>query len=100
MGYEVHCWSNGREAMRRLVSDPPDLVVLDIMMPEGDGMEFLTRMLDQRISVPVIINSAYSHYKNEFISWAADAYVVKSSDLAELKQHVQRILNRQTLPAV
>lgn len=98
MGHEVVCWSNGREALQGLHKDAPDLIVLDIMMPEGDGMEFLTRMLDGRLSVPVIINSAYSHYKNEFISWAAEAYIVKSSDVSELKSQINRVLAKTHAP--
>jgi DNA-binding response OmpR family regulator len=65
------------------------------MMPEGDGKEFLTRLLDSREDIPVIINTAYSHYKNDFICWAADAYVIKSSDLTELKSEIDSALSRR-----
>ena len=100
MGHEVTCLSNGREAMLRMNNDQPDLIVLDIMMPEGDGMEFLTRLLDHRMAVPVIINSAYSHYKNDFMSWAAEAYVVKSSDLSELKSEIHKALDKSSMAMV
>jgi DNA-binding response OmpR family regulator len=100
MGHEVTCLSNGREAMTKMNLEQPDLIVLDIMMPEGDGMEFLTRMLDHRMSIPVIINSAYSHYKNDFMSWAAEAYVVKSSDLSELKTEIHRVLDKSQMAMV
>lgn len=100
MGHEVTCVSNGREAMSKLKADQPDLIVLDIMMPEGDGMEFLTRMLDHRMGIPVIINSAYSHYKNDFMSWAAEAYVVKSSDLTELKTEIHKVLDKSQMAMV
>ena len=42
--------------------------------------------------MPVILNSAYSSYKDNFLSWSADAYVVKSSDLGELKQTIKSLL--------
>ncbi len=100
MGHEVTCLSNGREAMTRMSVEQPDLIVLDIMMPEGDGMEFLTRMLDHRMAIPVIINSAYSHYKNDFMSWAAEAYVVKSSDLSELKTEIHKVLDKNSMAMV
>lgn len=100
MGHQVTCVSNGREAMSKLKTDQADLIVLDIMMPEGDGMEFLTRMLDHRMAIPVIINSAYSHYKNDFMSWAAEAYVVKSSDLTELKSEIHRVLDKSQMAMV
>jgi DNA-binding response OmpR family regulator len=100
MGHEVVCKVNGKEAFRNLSSDQPDLVVLDIMMAEGDGMEFLMNILDSRMGIPVIINSAYTHYKNDFISWAAEAYVVKSSDLTELKAQIRKVLDRTQLAVV
>lgn len=95
MGHTVHCSSDGRQALHFVKSDRPDLIVLDIMMPEGDGKEFLTRLLDSREDIPVIINTAYSHYKNDFICWAADAYVIKSSDLTELKNEIDSALSRR-----
>ncbi|MBX7151283.1 response regulator [bacterium] len=97
MGHEAICLSGGREAYQYVEHQQPDVIVLDIMMPHGDGKEFLTRLLDSRISIPVIINSAYSHYKNDFICWAAEAYVIKSSDLGELKEEIARILERKHL---
>lgn len=100
MGHEVTCLSNGREAMSKMKLEQPDLIVLDIMMPEGDGMELLTRMLDHRMGIPVIINSAYSHYKNDFMSWAAEAYVVKSSDLSELKTEIHKVLDKSQMAMV
>ena len=92
MGHEVICHANGREAYRSLPVDQPDLIILDIMMPEGDGLEFLSNVLVMHVGIPVIINSAYAQFKNDFVSWAAEAYVVKSSDLSELKEQVHRVL--------
>jgi len=100
MGHQVLCYSNGRDAFKKIQEELPDLVVLDLMMPEGDGKEFLTRMLDNRMNIPVIINSAYSHYKNDFICWAAEAYVIKSSDLTELKNQINRALGQMNEAAV
>jgi two-component system response regulator (stage 0 sporulation protein F) len=57
-----------------------------------DGLEALPRILGLKQHVKVIINSAYAQYKESFMSWAADAYVVKSSDLSELKQKIKELL--------
>ena len=46
--------------------------------------------------LPVILCTAFSCYKDDFSSWLADAYVVKSSDLTELKEEVRRVLKRET----
>jgi CheY-like chemotaxis protein len=57
-----------------------------------DGIEALGRILADDKRIPVVLNTAYGTYKDNFMSWAADAYVVKSGDLNELKQTVRRLL--------
>ena len=99
-GFIVLTAPNGQKAIDMAKKYLPQLIILDIMMPEGDGMELLTRMLDHRMAIPVIINSAYSHYKNDFMSWAAEAYVVKSSDLSELKMEIHRVLDKSQMAMV
>ena len=83
-GYEVLLASSGAEAIEVVGSQPVDVVVLDIAMPGMDGVEALTRLLDIDRQLPVILNTAYASFKHDFMTWAADAYVVKSSDLTEL----------------
>ena len=91
-GYEVVSAADAREGLDLAEREPPDLVVLDIRMPGMDGLEAMGRLLDRRPRVPVILNSAYSSYKDNFMSWAADAYVVKSSDTSELLARVREVL--------
>lgn len=91
-GYEVILAANGREALKQLDRAKPDLIILDIVMPVMDGMETLARIIREYREVPTILNTAYSSYKDDFLSWGADAYVVKSADLGELKAKVREIL--------
>ncbi len=91
-GYEVILAANGKEAVKYLINGRPDLIILDIVMPEMDGMETLGRIINTFRDIPVILNTAYSTYRQDFMSWAADAYVLKSSDLRELKWWVQELL--------
>ena len=91
-GYEVMLAANGREALQQLVRGKPDLIILDIVMPVMDGMETLGRIIREYRDVPVILNTAYSSYRDDFMSWGADAYVVKSADLGELKEKVREII--------
>jgi len=91
-GYEVVTASNGKEAVEKVQKQLPDIVVMDINMPKMDGIEAMGRILSANKKVPVIINTAYSNYKDSFMSWAADAYVVKSSDLSELKAKIKGVL--------
>lgn len=92
MGYEIAVARDGVEAVEMVKSEKPDLVVLDLMMPRKHGLEALREILSSNPAIPVIINTAYSHYKDDFMSWAAEQYVVKSSDLTELKNAIRRIL--------
>ena len=50
------------------------------------------KILSRNNTVPIILNTAYSSYQDNFMSWAADAYVVKSSDLTELKRAIKDVL--------
>ena len=94
-GYEVSVVNDARSAIDRVESDPPDLLVLDIQMPGMDGIEALSHILGKNNQLPVILNSAYSNYKDNFMTWSADAYVVKSSDLTELKTTIVEVLKRR-----
>jgi DNA-binding NarL/FixJ family response regulator len=60
-------------------------------MPEMSGLETMGFILKLKYKLPVIIFSAYSGYRNDALAMAADAYVVKSSDLSELKKRVHEL---------
>ena len=91
-GYDVVTASDGKEALGKIQEQLPDIVIMDINMPKMDGIEAMGRILSKNKEVPVIINTAYSNYKDSFMSWVADAYVVKSSDLSELKDKIKEVL--------
>ena len=93
-GYDVVLAASAMEAIQQSRTCNPDLVIMDIHMPGMDGIEAMGRILEANNQVPVIINTAYSSYKDSFLSWSADAYLTKSSDLTELKQTVRDILER------
>jgi len=93
-GHTVVTCSNRSEAMAQLQHQVFDLVILDIQLNQESGLELLQEIARERENVPVILCTAYSCYKDDFSSWLADAYVVKSSNLSELKNEVQRILDQ------
>ncbi len=95
-GYEVVTASDGKEALVKVQEQLPDIVIMDINMPKMDGIEAMGHILGKNKDIPVIINTAYSNYKDSFMSWAADAYIVKSSDLSELKSKIKEILADRT----
>lgn len=91
-GFEVLSTSKARRALELVGSEAVDLVVLDIQMPDMDGIEALQKIVGKKRNMPVIINSAYPNFKNNFIAWIADEYVVKSPDLRELKDKIRSTL--------
>ncbi len=93
-GYEVVLASNGREAIQKVEEAQPDLIVMDVSMPGMDGIEAMGRILSEHNKLPVILNTAYASYKDNFLSWSADAYVIKSSDLKELKAMIEKLLKK------
>ena len=95
-GYNVDLVNSGNDALELVKQNTYDLVILDIGMPDMDGLETLGRMLGMDNKLPVILNTAYPSYKDNFMSWAADAYVVKSSDLTELKTKIKESLSKNS----
>jgi len=94
-GYDVITARNGREAIQQLEEGKPDLIILDIVMPVMDGMEALGRIVGKERKIPIILHTSYSDYQQDFMSWAADAYVTKSIDLTELKNKVRELLRKR-----
>jgi len=92
-GYEIITVKNGKEALQKLEKEKPDLVVLDIVMPVMDGMEALGRMIGKDRTIPIILHTSHPGYQEDFMSWAADAYLLKSADLTELKKKIRELLN-------
>ena len=97
-GYRITLAANGREALALVSGELPDLVVMDIRMPELDGLEAMARLLREHGRVPVLLNTAYASYKDSFIAWAAEGYIIKSSDLEPLKRRIREILHIQPSP--
>ena len=96
-GYEIVTATNGKEALEKVREQALDIIILDINIPNMDGIETMGRILSHNKDIPIIIHTAYSNYKDNFMSWAADAYIVKSSDLSELKNKIKEILINKKL---
>ncbi len=92
LGYQVTAVMDGASALAALEGSSFDLVTLDMRMKGMDGIETLRRMKERDANLPIIISSAYEEFKNDFGSWASDAYLVKSSDIASLLDTVKKIL--------
>jgi DNA-binding response OmpR family regulator len=92
-GYEIVTAGTGHEAIDMLDSVNPDLVTLDILMPDMDGISVLRRMKEMRPRLPIIMSTAYD-YRDDFAVWASEAYIVKSADLTEMKAMIKKLLEK------
>jgi CheY-like chemotaxis protein len=94
-GYVVIEAGSAEEGLRAFEQHRPDLVVLDVRMPGMNGLEAMARILDKDRRIPIVLNTAYDAYRDDFTSWAADAYVTKGPDTAELMRTVKKLLEEQ-----
>ncbi|MFA5518182.1 MAG: response regulator [Spirochaetota bacterium] len=92
-GYEISRAENGKAAIELIKKESFDLVIMDIRMPEMDGIEALGKVISLNKKIPVIIYTAYSNYKSNFMTWTADAYLTKSSNLDELKEKIKELVS-------
>jgi two-component system, OmpR family, response regulator len=95
-GFEVMTAASGAEAVRAAASGRPDLVLLDVMMPDGDGFDALRRMRSGGAEVPVIFLTARDEVPDRVAGFAvgADDYVTKPFSLDELLGRIRAVLKR------
>jgi two-component system alkaline phosphatase synthesis response regulator PhoP/two-component system response regulator VicR len=94
-GYEVVTAADGKDALEKVASEKPDLVVLDVMMPYMDGFEVLQtlRKNAETRELPVIMLTAKAQDADVFRGWqsGADLYLTKPFNPMELISFVKRI---------
>lgn len=99
-GYEVLTAKDGKEALARVESSQPDLIILDVMMPEMDGYEVCRRLRSRpnTASIPIMMLTAKGTLESKIAGFEAgsDDYVVKPFEPAELEAHVMALLRRRT----
>ena len=91
-GYRTLLARNGKEATHVVEQEIPDLIVMDIRMPGKDGLDAMSEILNKNRRIPIILNTAFCSYQDDFKTWAADAYIVKSADLEPLKCKIREML--------
>jgi DNA-binding response OmpR family regulator len=95
-GHQVVIAHDGKTAIQLARDEKPDLVIMDINLPDKmNGLESMSKILDENKDMPVIINTGYSQYRDNFMSWAAEAYVLKSGDLTPLKETISGVLAKR-----
>ena len=98
-GYRVIEADNGLEAMQRVREDLPDLVLLDVMMPEMDGFEAL-RLIRETSNVPIIMLTVKGDEEDRVrgLELGADDYVTKPFSPRELSSRIKAVLRRSEMP--
>lgn len=91
-GYRVVLARDSDEGYQKFRSEHPDVAVVDIRLPAGSGIELSERLAAEDRDLPIVLNTAFEQYRWDFHTWVADAYLVKSSDLSELKKTIAQVL--------
>lgn len=97
-GYEVSASSDGRAAVEWMLMSPPDLLILDLMMPDMDGYAVLTEMQDYQIldSTRILVLTALGAEQDRERGYelGADEYLTKPCDESELRETVRVLLEK------
>lgn len=91
-GYAVFEAQSAEDTFDILNRELIDLILLDIKLRSESGLDILKRLTREFPDTPVLLCSAYVSFQNDYDSWLADGYVVKSSDPAELLEEVDKVL--------
>jgi phosphate regulon transcriptional regulator PhoB len=102
-GFEVESFARGREGLEHMRRNPPDLLLLDIMLPDEDGLSICRQLrADERLKeLPVVFLTARGEEIDRIVGLeiGADDYVVKPFSPRELVARIKAILRRQARPA-
>jgi DNA-binding response OmpR family regulator len=89
-GYEVITCSDASRIVDIIGQKRPDLIVMDVRLGNYNGLELLQDIRNNNFNQPIILCTAYPTFKCDLESIAADSFVVKSSDLEDLKVAIRK----------
>jgi DNA-binding response OmpR family regulator len=95
-GYVVRTARDVGAAEQVFDEDPPDVVVLDIRLGDGRAVDTMSRILSRRRAPRLVLNTAVAVHRDDLRLLSPDAYIVKSSDLTELKSAVRALALRRS----
>jgi DNA-binding response OmpR family regulator len=97
--YEVLTSTDGREAIEKIKSEQPDLVISDIMMPFMSGLELLELIKSDSKKTPVILISALDEFEvvQTAVDMGADDFIIKPINMEELSIRIKRVLDKNNI---
>jgi CheY-like chemotaxis protein/MinD-like ATPase involved in chromosome partitioning or flagellar assembly len=97
-GYQIAAATNGQQGLEKALEDKPNLILLDIMMPDMDGYEVARRLRDnsQTVNIPILMFTAKTQLDDKVAGFevGADDYLTKPTHPSELQSHVKALLAR------
>jgi DNA-binding response OmpR family regulator len=93
-GHDVSAVPDADSALEWLSRNDADLVILDLEVPGRRGLDLLTDILQRRRHTRILVHTARPCYRDDFNSWGADAYVMKSGDSSPLRSAVAMLLRK------
>jgi len=97
-GYEVYTAANGNEAFKRLKSNIPDLILLDVQMPDMNGYTFIMEKdkIPEYVNIPVVVLTAYNETEPLFKRHGVKDYLLKPLKLQDVINKVIEIIGQPT----
>lgn len=93
-GYEVFEASDSKECFDILDKEKIDLCILDIKLKGENGIDILQRVVKDYKGIKTLMATAYSAYQDDFATWSADGYWVKSQDVDSLKEEIKKVMRK------
>ncbi|HHT9125970.1 MAG TPA: response regulator [Candidatus Brocadiia bacterium] len=93
-GYKVVSVGSAKEALLNVEFLSPDIIVLDILMPDMDGIQLIGRLLSFNKRHKIVVHTAYKTFENNLMMLGVDAYILKCSDLTILKDRIHKLLEQ------
>ncbi|MFH1540779.1 MAG: response regulator [Elusimicrobiota bacterium] len=93
-GYKIFVAKTGKQCLDLIEVEVPDLIILDIKLPDMSGLKLLEVVRRKFTKVPIIMCTAYDSFKTEYEVWASKVsdYIIKPVDLDDLKDRIKKIL--------
>jgi DNA-binding response OmpR family regulator len=97
-GYQILTAMDGQRGLKRILSDKPDLVILDLNMPKMDGLEVLAALQERGVETPVILTTFYGSEQvaRQALRLGAVDYIVKPYEIGEMLESVERALAQRS----